>query len=112
MALYKRKETWWISISHNGQRILRSTGTTNKVEAQQYHDKLKAELWRLTKLDNKAVYSWREAVLRWLRESSHKRSIEDDKYHLRWLDMYLIFSCMKLVVMFLRMLRSRKKLLV
>ncbi len=89
MALYKRKETWWISISHNGQRILRSTGTTNKVEAQEYHDKLKAELWRLTKLDNKAVYSWREAVLRWLRESSHKRSIEDDKYHLRWLDMYL-----------------------
>ncbi len=89
MALYKRNETWWISISHNGQRIQRSTGTTNKVAAQEYHDKFKAELWAITKLDSKAVYSWRDAVVRWLRENGHKRSIKDDKTHLRWLDKYL-----------------------
>lgn len=89
MALYKRKTIWWISISHNGQRIQRSTGTSNKVAAQEYHDKFKAELWSLTKLDNKMVYSWRDAVLRWLKESEHKRSIDDDKSHLRWLDSFL-----------------------
>jgi len=89
MALYKRKTIWWVSISHNGQRIQRSTGTSNKVAAQEYHDKFKAELWTITKLDNKEVYSWRDAVLRWLRENAHKRSIEDDKYHLRWLDQHL-----------------------
>lgn len=89
MALYKRKTVWWVSISHNGQRIQRSTGTTNKVAAQEYHDKFKAELWTITKLDNKEIYSWRDAVLRWLRESAHKRSIEDDKTHLRWLDQHL-----------------------
>ena len=89
MALYKRNEVWWISISHNGQRIQRSTGTTNKVAAQKYHDKFKAELWTIVKLDNKVIYSWRDAVLRWLRENGHKRSIKDDKTHLRWLDTYL-----------------------
>lgn len=89
MALYKRNSVWWVSISHNGQRIQRSTGTENKVAAQEYHDKLKAELWSLAKLNNKPVYSWRDAVLRWLRESGHKRSIEDDKSHLRWLDKFL-----------------------
>lgn len=30
-----------------------------------------------------------EAVMRWLSESQHKRSLEDDKGHLRWLDPYL-----------------------
>lgn len=89
MALYKRKTTWWVSISHHGQRIQRSTGTANKIEAQEYHDKLRAELWNVTKLDNKLVYSWRDAVIRWLSESQHKRSIESDKMHLRWLDNYL-----------------------
>lgn len=89
MALYKRNETWWVSFTHSGQRIQRSTGTTNKVAAQEYHDKLKAELWSVTKLENKPVYSWRDAVMRWLRESSAKRSIETDKVHLRWLDKHL-----------------------
>lgn len=89
MALYKRNETWWVSFTHNGQRIQRSTGTTNKIAAQEYHDKLKAELWNLTKLENKPVYSWRDAVMRWLRENSAKRSIETDKVHLRWLDGHL-----------------------
>lgn len=89
MALYKRKATWWISITHNGQRIQRSTGTSDRVAAEEYHDRLKAELWTLTKLNNKTVYSWQDAVVRWLKESEHKRSIADDKVHLRWLDSFL-----------------------
>ena len=86
MALYKRNETWWINFTHKGQRIQRSTGARDKVAAQEYHDKLKAELWGITRLENKPVYSWRDAVVRWLNESSSKRSIETDKIHLRWLD--------------------------
>ncbi|MCX7091184.1 MAG: site-specific integrase [Legionellales bacterium] len=89
MALYKRNKVWWVSFSHNGQRVQRSTGTANKVEAQEFHDKFKAELWSVTKLDNKLVYSWRDGVVRWLRENQHKRSIESDKVHLRWLDIHL-----------------------
>lgn len=89
MALYKRNDTWWVSFTHQGKRIQRSTGTSDKISAQEYHDKLKAELWSVTKLENKPVYSWRDAVFRWLRESGSKRSIETDKVHFRWLDTYL-----------------------
>ena len=89
MALYKRNETWWVSFTHKGQRIQRSTGTENKVAAQEYHDKLKAELWGMERLAHKPVYSWRDAVVRWLQENSAKRSIETDKFHLRWLDKHL-----------------------
>jgi hypothetical protein len=35
------------------------------------------------------MYSWRDAVLRWLRENQHKRSIKIDKVHFRWLDKHL-----------------------
>ncbi|MBA4155748.1 MAG: site-specific integrase, partial [Flavobacterium sp.] len=88
MALYQRKNIWWVSFTHNGQRIQRSTGTTVKIAAQEYYDKLKAELWNVSKLDHKIMYSWRDAVLRWLKENQHKRSLASDKIHLRWIDKY------------------------
>lgn len=89
MALYKRNSTWWISFTHQGKRIQRSTGTADKVSAQEYHDRIKAALWSVTKLENKPIYDWRDAVCRWLRENGSKRSLETDKIHLRWLDPYL-----------------------
>lgn len=88
MALYKRSKIYWINIRHNGQRIQQSTGTSDKLAAQEFHDKIKAELWQQSKLDKKPDRTWMEAVVRWLKESEHKRSIEDDKYHLRWLHPY------------------------
>lgn len=90
MALYKRGKTYWIRFNHKGKRIQRSTGTKNKVAAQELHDKFKAELWRLEKLGEKPSHTWQDAVLRWINESQHKRSLETDKMHLRWLDPYLI----------------------
>ena len=90
MSLRKRGNTWWIDIvTASGQRIRRTTGTENKALAQEYHDKLKAQLWRNAKLGEKAERNWEEAVVRWLKEASHKASIEVDKMHLRWLDPHL-----------------------
>jgi hypothetical protein len=40
-------------------------------------------------LNEKPNRTWPEAVNRWIEEASYKRSIEDDKLHLRWLDPYL-----------------------
>ena len=94
MALYKRNTVWWVSFTHQGQRVQRSTGTSDKIAAQEYHDKFKAELWNVTKLESKPVYSWRDAVLRWLRENATKRSIETDKVHFRWLDSHLSGYCL------------------
>jgi integrase len=89
MALYKRNKIYWVLISHNGKRIQRSTGTNNKIAAQELHDKLKAELWREDKLEEKPKKVWMDAALRWINESSHKRSLDDDRVHLRFVDPHL-----------------------
>jgi len=60
-----------------------------KQEAQELHDRLKAEAWRVKNLGDKPRYTWQEAVIRWLTEQSHKKSIRDDKMHLRWLNQHL-----------------------
>ena len=90
MPLYKRGSTWWVDIVvPNGERIRRSTGAESKTLAQEFHDKLKAEVWRISKLGEKPRHTWNEAVVRWLKEQSHKATIEMDKIHLRWLDAFL-----------------------
>jgi len=40
-------------------------------------------------LDEKPRRVWNEAVVRWLKEQSHKASRKDDVAKLRWLDTYL-----------------------
>jgi integrase len=89
MALYKRGDTWWINISHGGRRIQQTTGTEDKVAAEQYHDKFKAELWKQDKLQEKPKKTWKEAVIQWFSEMQHKRSLSNDKLHIKWLDKYL-----------------------
>jgi integrase len=88
MSLYQRKNSpnWWVKLSHNGRGIQQSTGTSDKAKAQEYHDKLKASLWDEARLGIKQPHSWKEAALRWLRESTHKATQDLDVMHLRWLD--------------------------
>jgi integrase len=92
MSLYKRKDSpnWWVKITPlNGKPIQESTGTPDRVKAQEYHDKLKAVLWDRERLGIKPKRSWREAVVRWLEETSTKASHSDDKAKLVWLHDYL-----------------------
>jgi integrase len=90
MSIYKRKETWWIQFTApDGRRIQQSAGTQVKQEAQELHDRLKAEAWRVKNMGVKPRYTWRETVMRWLNEQSQMKSIETDKVHLRWLDQHL-----------------------
>ncbi len=85
MSLYKRKDSpyWCVSLSHNGRRIQRGTGTSDKAKAQEYHDKLKASLWDQDRLGIKPSYAWQDAVVRYLGETTHKASQASDKFHLR-----------------------------
>ena len=48
MRLFRRSEAdaWWCDFWHQGRRVRKSTGTTDRREAQEYADRLKAELWR------------------------------------------------------------------
>lgn len=90
MSLFKRKSIWHVDVvSPSGERVRQSTGTTNKALAQEFHDKLKHELWRIAKLGDRPRRTWNEAVVRWLKEQSHKATIGTDKIHLRWLDAHL-----------------------
>lgn len=87
MALYRRGSIWWVRFTTpDGRRIRASTGTEYRVAAQEYHDRLKAESWRVCKLGAKPRRSWQEAVIRWLDETVHKASRRDDLAQLKWLD--------------------------
>ena len=91
MSLYKRNDSprWWVKISHGGRTIQRSTGTEDKAQAQEYHDKLKVSLWEQHRLGVKPRRAWKEAVVRWLAETSEKATHDGDIKKLRWLDAFL-----------------------
>jgi integrase len=59
------------------------------MKAQQYHDRLKVSLWEEERLGIKLTRSWQDAVLRFIEETSHKKSHKDDLCQLRWLDKHL-----------------------
>lgn len=90
MSLRKRGQIWWVDvIAPSGERIRQSAGTDNKALAQEFHDRLKAELWRIARLGEKPRHTWNDAVVKWLKEAAQKATIEADKMHLRWLDRFL-----------------------
>lgn len=87
MSLYKRKDSpnWWVKLTVCGRRVSESTGTADKRQAQEFHDKRKAELWEQQRLGVKPSRKWEEAVLRYLDEEANKKSINEKKRNLRWL---------------------------
>jgi integrase len=86
MALIKRNNTWWIDFTTpRGERIRCSARTEDKRAAQELHDRLKVEAWRVAQLDEKPRRSWEEAAYRWLTETSHKKSHNGDVTNMRWL---------------------------
>ena len=95
MALYRSGTTWWVRFTTpDGKRVRESARTEDKVAAQEYHDRLKAEYWRVKKLGDKPHRTWKEAVVRWVEESVHKASQQDEVLILRWLDPHLGGRCL------------------
>jgi hypothetical protein len=90
MPLYKRGNTWWIAFTTPaGERIRCSAGTADKAQAQEYHDTLKAESWRIQRLGEKPEYTWDEAACKYLLETQHKATHKEDREKLRWLQQFL-----------------------
>src|SRR5258708_35548319 len=90
MSLHRRGGLWWIDVgAPNGERIRRTTGTTNKAVAQEFHDRMKVELWRIDKLGAKPKRTWNDAVVRWLKENGHKATADEDVSKLRWIERHL-----------------------
>lgn len=87
MGLSKRGDVWWISFTTpHGQRIRRSAGTDDKTRALEYLDRLKVQFWEQQRLGVKPDRSWQDAAVRWVKETSHKRTHDKDIAKLRWLD--------------------------
>lgn len=63
----------------------RSARTTSKERAREYESKLTADLWRQSKLGERPAFTWDDAVIRFLEERGHNRSLRDQKAHLRWI---------------------------
>ena len=63
MALYKRGKTWWIRVkTPNGKLIRLSTKTSNRLQAQEYHDKVQSERWRFETLRRQPKKTWNDAA--------------------------------------------------
>jgi integrase len=90
MAIYKRGSVWWVKFqSPRGEIVRRSTGTEDRQQAQEYHDRLKADLWRVFHLGEKPRRTWQEAVVRWVGNTDHKADHEKDLAKLKWFHPYL-----------------------
>lgn len=89
MSLIKRGTTWWIDFTTpSGQRIRCSARTEDKKEAQEFHDKVKAESWRVEQIGEKQKRSWDEAALKWLQETSHKKTHSHDVANIKWFQQF------------------------
>lgn len=89
MSLCKRGKTWWISFTTpSGERIRCSAATEDKTQAQEFHDKLKAESWRVARLGDKQKRTWDEAAYKWLMETQHKSSHKQDMKQVAWVQQF------------------------
>ncbi|HHQ6623760.1 TPA: site-specific integrase [Serratia fonticola] len=80
MSIFRRGKIWYASFTQpGGKRIKESLGTEDKRQAQELHDRRKAELWRIDKLGEVPDVTFEEACLRWIEEKADKKSLDDDK---------------------------------
>ena len=94
MSLYRRKDSpmWWVKfppIRGESKALQRSTGTANRREAQEVHDRIAHDRWEQERLGVKPRHDWQEAAERWILETKHKATHGDDKAKLLWLHPYL-----------------------
>lgn len=82
MSIIKRGKTYWVDLTTpGGRRIRKSTGTHVKKQAQEYHDKLKAEMWELDRLDVKPDYLFEEALLHYVQSAECLKDKQTKKHH-------------------------------
>jgi len=68
MSLRQRQGIWWVDFySPGGQRVRCTTGTTDRKKAEEFHDRLKAQLWREKKLGEAPEKRFQDAAVRFLK---------------------------------------------
>lgn len=82
MPIYRRGETWYLNITHKGERIRDTTGTTDEDEAWRIHDQVKADLWNR----KRSGATLNDAIILWLKES--ERSVHEKNSVKQFLKLY------------------------
>lgn len=90
MPIFKRGKKYWVDISApDGERIRRSTGTEEKSKAQEYHDKLKHELWQVSRLGKTPDRTFGDIVVLALREAEEQSCFANKQIYARyWLSVF------------------------
>lgn len=84
MPIFERNGNWYIDfVAPNGKRVRHSAKTTDKRKAQEYHDRIKADYWRMDKLDDKPEYTWQQAVIYWADSRKNNPSFYNDTLELK-----------------------------
>lgn len=75
MPLYRQRKSrnWWVRISVAGIKTRRSTGTTDRAQAEEFEQRERERLWRLHKLGDRGALRWKEATDRYLSETGRAR---------------------------------------
>lgn len=82
MSIKKRGDTYYIDINTpDGSRIRKSTGTADKKKAQQYHDKVKAELWEVNRLNKKPDRLFEEIIILMLKDGQGQARLDYKQAH-------------------------------
>ena len=85
MSLSKRNGVYYIDIrSPSGERIRRSTGVSDKKLAQEYHDKVKHELWAISRLDKRLERTFDEALLLLLNDGKDHKDYATKVRHAKY----------------------------
>lgn len=76
---------WWIDLrTPSGERVRRSSKTTERKAAQEYHDRLKAEMWRQDKLGEQPQRLFEEAAVQFLRASAGQSDYDTKVRHVAY----------------------------
>ena len=85
MSLSKRNGVYYIDIrTPSGERIRRSTGVKEKKLAQEYHDKVKHQLWALDKLDRRVERTFNEALILLLNDGKGQKDYATKVRHAKY----------------------------
>lgn len=74
MSIYRRKGSphWWVSISIDGRKTRRTTGTSDRGQAQEFEIRERDRLWRVHKLNDGSAIRFKEAAALWLSDVPEK----------------------------------------
>lgn len=89
MGVYKRGETWWYSFTApDGSRVQESARTSDQQVAKEICARREADLCG-HKLREGSKRTWKEAVVLWCKEKTHKKTLDKDRETFVWLDRWL-----------------------